>query len=167
LKKYYIFILALLLGIHGPLFGSTSTPEGSSKDVSKKHTAIITHANTRKLSSVSKSIPCGRHFMPYQHGVASWYGPGFQGKPMANTKPFDMRKDTVAHLSLKLGTKICVANLSNGKSVVATVTDRGPYKSRFGPYKSPRIIDVSKAIAIKLGFADMGTTKVSILVYRG
>lgn len=78
---------------------------------------------------------------------------------MANTKPFDMWKDTVAHPTLKFGTVVCIKNLSNGKTVFATVTDRGGFE------KYNRIIDVSKAIAMKLDFT--GTAKVAISVYRG
>lgn len=60
-------------------------------------------------------------------GVASYYGQGFQGNLMANGKPFDKNKLTVAHKTIPFGTKLKVTNKRNGKSVVVTVTDRGPF----------------------------------------
>jgi len=79
-----------------------------------------------------------------QFGVASWYGPYFQGKRTASGRRFDMRKMTAAHRSLPLGTKVRVTNLENGRSVEVTIDDRGPYVRR-------RLIDLSKAAARKLG----------------
>src|SRR3989304_3850205 len=63
---------------------------------------------------------------PQYVGIASWYGKQHQGLKMANGKPFDRRKLTAAAWNLPLGTVLHVVNLKNGKSVVVTVTDRGP-----------------------------------------
>lgn len=156
MKKYVAFTFALLLGIHAPLFASTEVLKGSPKDISKKTSQPLSHTNAQLV--FNKMSSCGTGFKVHERGIASWYGPGFHGKPMANTKPYDMWKDTVAHPTLKFGTIVCIANISNGKTVLATVTDRGPYVH-------PRIIDVSKALAIKLDFT--GTAKVVVSVYRG
>ena len=59
-------------------------------------------------------------------GTASWYGIQRQGRKMANGKLFDRRKLTAASWYFPLGTKIRVVNVSNGQSVVVTITDRGP-----------------------------------------
>ena len=85
-------------------------------------------------STESDASPCDLAEKPYQSGTASWYGPGFHGRPMANTKPYDMYAATVAHRYLKLGTKVCIKNPANDRVVVATVTDRGPYT------EDPRIV---------------------------
>jgi rare lipoprotein A len=79
-----------------------------------------------------------------QFGLASWYGPHFQGRRTASGRRFDMRKLTAAHRSLPLGSKVRVTNLENGRSVEVTIDDRGPYVRR-------RLIDLSKAAARKLG----------------
>lgn len=88
-------------------------------------------------------------------GWASWYGPGFQGKKMADGKRFDMRKVSVAHRSLPLGTKVKVINLWNHKSIVTFVRDRGPYIQG-------RDMDLSYAAAKKLGAVRDGVIPVRI-----
>lgn len=88
-------------------------------------------------------------------GTASWYGRSLHGGQGANGKIFDMHAMTAAHRSLPFGTKIFVINRRNGKSVMVTVTDRGPYLKG-------RIIDVSMVAAIKLGFYRRGTAKVEL-----
>lgn len=70
-------------------------------------------------------------------GLASWYGPGFHGKRTASGAIFNQNALTAAHKSLPFGSKVKVTNLSNKKSVVVTINDRGPFKAG-------RIIDLSK-----------------------
>ena len=89
----------------------------------------------------------------YGHGVASWYGAWHHGREMANGSMFDMYKFTVAHKTLPLGTLLRIRNLVNGREVVARVTDRGPYIEG-------RELDLSYAVAKKLGFVENGITKV-------
>ncbi len=79
---------------------------------------------------------------------SSWYGPGFHGKLMANGK-FNQNLLTVAHRAWSFGTRLLLRNPSNGKTVVVTVTDRGPYINKRG-------LDVSQACARKLGFEKKG-----------
>lgn len=77
--------------------------------------------------------------------VASWYGSGFHGRPMANGKRYNMYDPTVvAHKTLPLGTKIEAVNIKNGKRTVLTVQDRGPYIPG-------RELDLSKEAAAILG----------------
>ena len=90
-------------------------------------------------------------------GTASFYGTNFQGKIMANGLPFDMRKLTIAHRTLPLGTIVKITNIENGKFVFAKVTDRGPFVKN-------RIVDVSRACAIELDMIKKGTAKVRIRV---
>ncbi|MDD5462855.1 MAG: septal ring lytic transglycosylase RlpA family protein [Methylococcales bacterium] len=88
-------------------------------------------------------------------GVASWYGPGFQGQETASGEKFDQKEMTAAHPSLPIGTKAQVTNLKNDKKVDVTINDRGPFVGN-------RKIDVSNAAAKKLGMEKSGTTKVKI-----
>lgn len=92
-------------------------------------------------------------------GQASWYGKKFHGKRMANGKRFDMRKLTAAHRTLPFGTKVRVTNLANGRKVIVTITDRGPYAKN-------RVIDVSKRAAKDLGFVKAGVTHVRVEVLK-
>jgi|GEM_PF-399457 len=88
-------------------------------------------------------------------GIASWYGPGFNGKLTASGEPYNQNDLTCAHKTFPLGTKVRVTNLTNGKSVVVTVNDRGPYVEG-------REIDLSYAAAKKLDIIGPGTAKVEI-----
>jgi peptidoglycan lytic transglycosylase len=92
-----------------------------------------------------------------QFGVASWYGPEFQGLPTASGQPFNMQGMTCAHRELPLGTHVRVTNLLNGRNLVLEVTDRGPFVGK-------RVLDVSMAAAKRLGFMGQGVTPVRIQV---
>lgn len=92
-----------------------------------------------------------------QVGQASWYGGFHHGRLMANGKRFNMYANTVAHRTLPLGTVVTVTNRNNGRSVTATVTDRGPYAKQ-------RVLDVSRGIANKLDMLKTGTASVEISV---
>lgn len=90
-----------------------------------------------------------------QRGIASWYGPDFHGKRTSSGETYNMHAMTAAHKTLPLPTHVKVRNLSNGKSVVVKVNDRGPFAH-------DRIIDLSFAAAKKLGVIGPGTAKVEV-----
>ncbi|OGZ47081.1 MAG: hypothetical protein A3J55_00800 [Candidatus Ryanbacteria bacterium RIFCSPHIGHO2_02_FULL_45_17b] len=87
---------------------------------------------------------------------ASWYGPGFHGKAMANTQIFDQNDLVAAHMYLPLGMKVRVTNVENGVSIELRITDRGNFE------KYERGIDLSKQAAKVLGYQKAGTAKVLI-----
>ncbi|MCX6796077.1 MAG: septal ring lytic transglycosylase RlpA family protein [Candidatus Falkowbacteria bacterium] len=94
-------------------------------------------------------------------GLASWYGPGFHGRPMANGDIYDQNEILVAHRTFPLGLKVKITNLENGKSIIAPVLDRGPYvKNTKGKYT--REVDLSSAAADVLGTKYQGVVKVKI-----
>lgn len=93
-------------------------------------------------------------------GMASWYGPGFHGKQTASGRRYDMHAMTAAHTTLPFGTRVRVTNLDNGRSVVLTINDRGPFAKG-------RILDVSKRAAERLGFIVKGKTKVRVQAVGG
>ncbi|MGI9281587.1 MAG: septal ring lytic transglycosylase RlpA family protein [Endozoicomonas sp.] len=90
-----------------------------------------------------------------EEGVASWYGTKFHGKQTANGEVYDLYGMTAAHKTLPLPSYVKVTNSRNGKSVVLRVNDRGPFHS-------DRVIDLSYAAAVKLGFANVGVTDVLV-----
>ncbi len=90
-------------------------------------------------------------------GYASYYGQRFHGRRTASGHPFDASGSTAAHRTLPLGTEVTITNLANGRSVTATITDRGPFVRG-------RIVDVSRALAARLGFIHLGKTKVRVAV---
>lgn len=66
---------------------------------------------------------------------------------------------TAAHNTLPFGTYVRVTNLTNGKSVVVRINDRGPFVKG-------RIIDLSYAAAKKLGMSETGVAPVEIKVLK-
>ncbi|HYN22489.1 MAG TPA: septal ring lytic transglycosylase RlpA family protein [Thermoanaerobaculia bacterium] len=92
---------------------------------------------------------------PALHGRASWYGPGLHGLRTASGERFDMHDLTAAHRTLPLGSYAQVKNLSNGRTVVVRINDRGPQLRR-------RAIDLSYAAAEELRMVGAGTANVEI-----
>jgi rare lipoprotein A len=90
-----------------------------------------------------------------QRGTASWYGKRFHGQKTASGEIYDMYAMTAAHPTLPIPSYARVTHLSNGRSVVVRINDRGPFHSA-------RIIDLSYAAAFKLGFTQAGSAQVEV-----
>jgi len=88
-------------------------------------------------------------------GIASWYGKDFHGKKTANGEYFNMNALTAAHKTLPLPTFVKVTNLSNSRTIILRVNDRGPFVGT-------RIIDISRRGAQLLGFDKQGTVRVRV-----
>jgi len=104
----------------------------------------------------------GRKYVPYQslrpyrqRGIASWYGRKFHGRRTSSGERYDMYAMTAAHTLLPIPSYVRVTNLSNGRSVVVRINDRGPFHAE-------RIIDLSYAAAYKLGFVNTGSVQVEV-----
>ncbi len=94
-----------------------------------------------------------------EEGIASWYGPDFHGKRTANGERYDMNELTAAHPTLPLPSIVNVTNLDNGRQIKLRINDRGPFKSK-------RIIDISRQGAQLLGFKEAGTARVRVEIDR-
>ncbi len=90
-------------------------------------------------------------------GTASYYAEQFHGRRTASGTRFDMNAMTAAHKTWSFGTLVKVTNKANGRSVVVTITDRGPYIAG-------RVIDVSKGAARELGMMGSGVARVRLEV---
>jgi len=90
-------------------------------------------------------------------GIASWYGPNFDGKPTANGEVFNMNDLTAAHRTLPLPSLVEVTNLENGRKLRLRLNDRGPFAKG-------RIIDISRQGAQLLGFRINGIAKVRVQI---
>jgi len=88
-------------------------------------------------------------------GTASWYGTLFHSRSTSSGEPYDMLGMTAAHKTLPLPTYVEVTNLSNHRTIIVKVNDRGPFESN-------RIIDLSYVAAKKLGMLPHGTASVKI-----
>lgn len=95
-------------------------------------------------------------------GVASWYGEEHRGRLMANGKRFNPDKLTAASWFYPLGTKVRVilnSNSRNPRSVLVTITDRGPAKELV---RDGRIIDLTHAAFKRLGHPVVGLVGVRV-----
>ncbi|MCT0225366.1 septal ring lytic transglycosylase RlpA family protein [Synechococcus sp. CS-1328] len=92
-------------------------------------------------------------------GQASWYGPGFFGNRTASGEVFRPGTLTAAHRTLPFGTKVRVTNLSNGRSAVVRINDRGPFHGN-------RVIDLAHGAARDLGVVASGVASVKLEVLR-
>ncbi len=90
-----------------------------------------------------------------QTDLASYYDKKFEGRKTANGELFSNSKMTAAHKTLPFGTNVKVTNLKNNKSIIVTINDRLPKKSK-------RTIDLTQKGAKELGFIRAGTAKVTI-----
>jgi rare lipoprotein A len=90
-----------------------------------------------------------------QTGTASWYGNKFHGHLTSNGEIYNMYSMSAAHKSLPLPIYVKVTNLTNEKSVIVRVNDRGPFHEN-------RVIDLSYAAAYKLDMLKTGTAPVKI-----
>ena len=103
----------------------------------------------------------GRTYVPEENpryraeGLASWYGDDFHGRLTANGEVFDKNAITAAHPTLPIPSYVRVTNLSNRRSLIVRINDRGPYHD-------DRVIDVSKKSADLLGFRDNGIARVRV-----
>lgn len=106
-------------------------------------------------------VVAGRMYVPEEdvnyreEGLASWYGDDFHGRLTANGEVFDMGGLTAAHPTLPMPCYARVTNLSNGKSLVVRVNDRGPYHGN-------RLIDLSNKAAELLEFKGNGVARVRV-----
>ena len=90
-----------------------------------------------------------------EQGGASYYGNKFHGRRTSSGEVYDMYAFTAAHKTLPLPSYARVTTLDNGKSVVVKVNDRGPFHPG-------RVIDLSYAAAVKLGYREKGTARVEV-----
>jgi rare lipoprotein A len=103
----------------------------------------------------------GRVYVPEEdinyreEGLASWYGNDFHGRLTANGEVFDMGSLTAAHPTLPMPCYARVTNISNGKSLIVRVNDRGPYHGN-------RLIDVSNRASELLEFKSNGVARVRV-----
>ena len=111
----------------------------------------------RRVSVMTKKVrspPTEKHVASY--GLASFY---VEGSETASGEKFNPNELTAAHPTLPFGTRLRVTNVSNGRSVVVRVNDRGPFVPG-------RVVDVSHSAAETLGMIERGTAKVKLDVVQ-
>lgn len=142
-----------------PAFAALALAACAAPDV---HADAVVKAEKPNPSANLSYKVAGKRYTPLkkvssfsQTGSASWYGSQFHGRKTASGERYNMHAMTAAHKTLPIPSYARVTNLSNGKSVVVRINDRGPFHGS-------RVMDVSKAAAAKLGFISKGTAKVRV-----
>lgn len=125
--------------------------------------------NFSKLNNLEKYNPNEKFpfsffkCIPYSDcdtALVSWYGPGFNGKQMANGETFRFTDPTIcAHKVLPFGTNVKITHIETGKSIIVTVKDRGPFIEN-------RHFDISQAAAERLGIIETGVAKCRIEIVK-
>ncbi|TYQ24116.1 septal ring lytic transglycosylase RlpA family protein [Pseudanabaena sp. UWO311] len=110
-----------------------------------------------KYTASSSSPALNSRIVGVMSGMASWYGPGFDGNYSASGEIFNASELTAAHPSLPFGTLVRVVNMDNNQSVVVRINDRGPYAHG-------RVIDISTAAANVIGLISSGVAPVRLEV---
>ena len=110
-----------------------------------------------RLFAIALLCTCG-HPALAETCVASQYGigDGYHGKRAADGSIFNTYATnpyTAAHKTRAFGTRVTVTNISNGKSVVVRISDRGPFVRG-------RCIDLSHAAAEAIGMDGLAAVSV-------
>jgi len=108
--------------------------------------------NDRRAASFTRAAYSGRSYS----GMASYYG-SESGSRTASGARFNPSAMTAAHRTLPFGTKVRVTNRRNGRSVIVTINDRGPFVRG-------RVIDLSSGAAGVIGMRGSGVAPVSLEV---
>ena len=150
----FIVVVGLLFSCaSSPKFTKKKSNSGTAKNVEQPKTRYSKNKDSKKenvdvyynLSSSLETIG----------GYASYYADDFDGKQTANGETFNMYELTAAHKTYPFNTMIRVTNLSNKKTVIVRINDRGPFVDN-------RIIDLSLGAAMQLDMLDSGVQKVQL-----
>ena len=115
------------------------------------------------VSGCAARAPARARILDVREGLASYYGPGFDGKTTASGVRFDMNAMVAAHPTYPFGTMVRVTNLTNRRTVTVRVLDRGPAR---GPRAAGVLIDLSYGAAQALGFIHDGRARVRLEVLQ-
>ncbi len=131
---------------------------------STRPTASITAPPTLSTGPAAPTVPVSQYQWPNgSRCEASWYGPGFDGRPTASGEPFDPQALTAAIHDLPFGTLVVVTRVDTGDHVTVRVNDRGPYIWDNGWERHPtRCLDLSEAAMRALDGIGHGVVDVTI-----
>lgn len=129
---------------------STSREAASESHIKRSFVAPRDESGSEKRQASFAARAHAKETAGAAFGIASTYGEGSQ---TASGEKFNANELTAAHRTLPFGTRVRVTNHSNGRSVVVTINDRGPFVSG-------RIIDVTPAAAKVLGMSGVAPVTV-------
>lgn len=165
LSKQFLFVALffLVLGLGGcSCFKSADDASNRKFDPNNIPDAVPKTEPLSKYGNPKSYVVRGKRYYVLKNakgydktGLASWYGTKFHGQHTSSRESYNMYSMTAASPVLPIPTYVKVTNLRNGRTAIVKVNDRGPFRS-------DRLIDLSYAAAVKLGYANKGTTRVRV-----
>lgn len=149
--KIFVVLESVFLGLGMLILTPSANPTVVGQGSSPSQTALAPLSTTL----ANPNSPSQHKPLATWECTTSWYGGDFDGQQTANGETYDMYAETAAHPTLPLGSIVRVVNTKNHRSQVVRINDRGPYVEG-------RELDVSYAVAKKLGFDQRGTAKVRL-----
>ena len=169
-NRFFLFLAAMLPALilagcsssGGRYFQNDGPSTRSESDILRSVSDVTPKVEQPHRAANRPYTVMGKRYYPVtgdkpmrQEGIASWYGKQFHGKKTSIGERYNMYAMTAAHPTMELPSYARVTNLANGRSVIVRVNDRGPFLGG-------RIIDMSYAAAIRLGYHKKGTTRVRV-----
>ena len=148
--KLFVVLESVFLGLGLLILTPSANPTALGKAGSPSQTASAPQSAIESPATKAQQKP-----LATWECTTSWYGHDFDGQQTANGETYDMYAETAAHPTLPLGSVVRVVNTRNHRSDVVRINDRGPYVEG-------RELDVSYAVAKKLGIDHRGTAKVRL-----
>jgi len=148
--KLLVVLESIFLGLGLLVLTPSINPTPKASSSTQPNISVGAFETPKKTSAKSGPQP-----IAVWECTTSWYGDDFDGLPTATGETYDMYADTAAHPTLPLGSIVRVTNPRNHRSQIVRINDRGPYVEG-------RELDVSYAVAQKLGFDQRGTAKVRL-----
>jgi rare lipoprotein A len=152
--KIFVVFESVFLGL-GMLVLTPSMNPNSSVEKTGSPLQQATSQTSSTITSQNSSKGTQPKPLAVWECTTSWYGEDFDGQPTANGEIYDMYAATAAHQTLPLGSIVRVVNPRNHRSQIVRINDRGPYVGG-------RELDVSYAVARRLGFDQRGLAKVRL-----
>lgn len=146
--RRFVLVLTCSLLAAGAVLADTPPPASAAARQEAERLAKLPPVSPKSGVAVD---PSGRK----EKGEASYYGPQFSGRTMADGRPMDPASSVAASKTLPLGTTAKVTSLETGKTATVTVQDRGPFVPG-------RVVDVSPKVAEQLGIKQQGVAPVEV-----
>ncbi|MGB1289889.1 MAG: septal ring lytic transglycosylase RlpA family protein [Porticoccaceae bacterium] len=164
ISRFYLVVISLLLPACGGIYYSYPHQDGAGVQIDI-NTIQDAQPIIEPITKAGNKSPYTQFGVTYEIipssvgyrevGTASWYGSKFHGRRTSNGDIYNMYLMTAAHKTLPIPTYVRVTRLDTQKTIIVRVNDRGPFHNQ-------RIIDLSYAAAVKLGFSESGTAEVLI-----
>lgn len=133
----------------------------AAKELLKASSKPFSKANVKKIAKHTRKNKVERSakIKSIQEGRASYYSNKLHGRKTASGAVYNKNKLTAAHKHLPFGTKVRVINKANGRSVLVSINDRGPFVKK-------RILDLSYVAAKQLRMLRSGVSNIKMEILQ-